>query len=109
MDVPAVTQSACIRVVIDGGVPSHIHRASSRRDRALGRLHDRDGELVEHVPGALLAVATLVSDPDEFYEGSPGSWAAFVALCTIAITVLLALGVAINRSVDRFRAQIAPP
>jgi hypothetical protein len=56
------------------------------------------------VPGALLAVATLVSDPDNFYEGSPSSWAAFVALCTIAITALLALGVGVNRSVRRLRA-----
>lgn len=61
--------------------------------------------LVAIVPGALVAVATLVSDPDDFYEGSPGSWAAFVALCTIAIAVLLALGVGVNRSVRRLRAH----
>jgi hypothetical protein len=59
--------------------------------------------LVPVVPGALLALGTLISDPDDFHEGSPGLWAAYVALWTVAIGALLALGVAINRSVGRFR------
>jgi hypothetical protein len=61
--------------------------------------------LVAIVPGAVLAVGSLISDPDDFYEGSPGAWAAFVALWTIAIAALMALGVAINRSVRRFRTH----
>jgi hypothetical protein len=49
------------------------------------------------VPGALLALGTLVTDPDEFHENSPASWAAYIALATLAIAVLLALGVALGR------------
>jgi hypothetical protein len=54
--------------------------------------------LVPIAPGALLALGTLVADPADFHEGSPGLWAAYVALWTVAIATLLALGVAINRS-----------
>jgi hypothetical protein len=64
--------------------------------------------LVPIVPRALLALGTLVSDPDDYYEGSPGLWAAFVALWTVGIAALLALGVAVNRSmarVARFRTR----
>jgi len=61
--------------------------------------------LVPIVPGALLALASLVSDPDDYYEGSPGDWAAFIALWAIAIAALLGLGVAINRSVARVRTR----
>jgi hypothetical protein len=57
--------------------------------------------LVPIVPGALLALGSLVSDPDEYYEGSPGLRAAYVALWTVAIAALLALGVAVNRFVAR--------
>ena len=61
--------------------------------------------LVPVVPGALLALGTFISDPDDFREGSPGLWAAYVALWAVAIGALLALGVAINRSVGRFRTR----
>jgi len=53
--------------------------------------------LVPIVPGALLALGTLIADPDEFHENSPASWAAYIALWTVAIAVLLALGVALSR------------
>jgi hypothetical protein len=53
--------------------------------------------LVPILPGALLAVATLVAGPEEFHENSPASWAAYIALWTVAIAVLLALGVALSR------------
>jgi hypothetical protein len=59
--------------------------------------------LVPIVPGALLALGSLVSDPEDFHEGSPGLWAAYVAIWTVAIAALLALGVAINRSAGRLR------
>ena len=59
--------------------------------------------LVPFVPGALLVLASLVADPDDYHEGSPGLWAAFVALWTGAIAALLGLGVAVNRSVSLFR------
>jgi hypothetical protein len=55
--------------------------------------------------GALLALGTLISDPDDFHEGSPGLWAASVALWTVAICALLVLGVAVSRLVGRFRAR----
>jgi hypothetical protein len=58
--------------------------------------------LVPVVPGALLALGTLVSDPDDYHEGSPALWAAYVALWTVGIAALLALGVAINRSAGLF-------
>jgi hypothetical protein len=50
------------------------------------------------VPGLLFALVTLVSDPDDFYEGSPGAWATAFAVVTVAIAALVALGVAIHRS-----------
>jgi len=43
--------------------------------------------LVPIVPGALLALGTLIADPDEFHENSPASWAAYIALWTVAIAV----------------------
>ena len=58
--------------------------------------------LVPVVPGALLALGTLVADSDDYHEGSPGFWAAYIALATVAIAALLALGVAINRSAGPF-------
>jgi hypothetical protein len=61
--------------------------------------------LVPAVVGALLALGTLISDPDDFHEGSPGLWAAYVAVWTIAIGALLAFGVAISRVVGRFRTR----
>ena len=50
-------------------------------------------------------LASLVSDPDYYYEDAPAQWAAYVALWTAAIAALLALGVAINRSAGRLRAH----
>jgi hypothetical protein len=61
--------------------------------------------LVPLVPGVLLAVGTLAADPDDYYEGSPALWAAYVALWTGAIDALLALGVAVNRSVAFVRTR----
>jgi hypothetical protein len=61
--------------------------------------------LVPIVVGALLALGTLISDPDDFHEGSPGLWAAYVALWTVAIGAVLAFGVAISRLVGRFRTR----
>jgi hypothetical protein len=60
---------------------------------------------VPAVVGAVLALGTLISDPDDFHEGSPGLWAAYVAVWTIAIGALLAFGVAISRVVGRFRTR----
>jgi hypothetical protein len=61
--------------------------------------------LVPIVVGALLAFGTLIRDPDAFHEGSPGLWAAYVALWTVAIGAVLAFGVAIGRLVGRFRTR----
>jgi hypothetical protein len=58
--------------------------------------------LVPIVPGALVALGTLVADPADFHEASPGLWAAYVALWTVAIAALLALGVAIHRTAAPF-------
>ena len=59
--------------------------------------------LVAVVPGAVVALVVLVSDPDDYYEGSPADWALVVALLAVAIAALLALGVAIHRSVGSLR------
>jgi hypothetical protein len=61
--------------------------------------------LVPIAPGAVIAIGTLVADPADFHEGSPGLWAAYVALWTITIAALLALGVAINRSAGILRTR----
>jgi hypothetical protein len=61
--------------------------------------------LVPVVPGVLLAIGTLVSDPDDFYEGSPGEWALVVVLLTAATATLLAIGVWLHRSARRLRAR----
>ena len=61
--------------------------------------------LVALVPGVLLVLASLVADPDDYYEGSPGLWAAYVALWTGAIAALLGLGVAVNRSAALLRTR----
>jgi hypothetical protein len=60
--------------------------------------------LVPIVLGTVLALASLVSDPDDYFEGSPGLWAAYVAVWTVAIAAILALGVGINRSAVRRRS-----
>jgi hypothetical protein len=59
--------------------------------------------LVAVVPGAVVALGVLVSDPDNYYEGSPGSYAAAVAMLAVVIAALLALGVAIHRSAGSLR------
>jgi hypothetical protein len=59
--------------------------------------------LVPVAPGVLLAIGTLVSDPDDFYEGSPGEWALVVVLLTAATGALLAIGVWLHRSARRLR------
>jgi hypothetical protein len=64
--------------------------------------------LVPIVPGALLAVGTLAADPEGFHENSPASWAAYIALWTVAIAVLLALGVALSRMSDLARTRRYP-
>jgi hypothetical protein len=61
--------------------------------------------LVPIVPGVLVAFGTLVSDPDDFYEGSPGEWALVVVFLTAATVALLAIGVWIHRSARRLRAR----
>jgi hypothetical protein len=61
--------------------------------------------LVPILPGVLLAIGTLVSDPDDFYEGSPGEWALVVVLLTAATATLLAIGVWLHRSARRLRAR----
>lgn len=61
--------------------------------------------LVPIVPGVLLAFGTLVSDPDDFYEGSPGEWALIVVFLTAATVALLAIGVWIHRSARRLRTR----
>ena len=61
--------------------------------------------LVPIVLGGLLALATLVSDPDSFHENSPELWALYIALWTVAIAAVLALGVAINRSAAHVRTR----
>ena len=61
--------------------------------------------LVPVVPGALLALGTLVADPDGFYEGSPELWAAYLALITVAFAALVAIGVALNRLTRRVRLR----
>ena len=49
----------------------------------------------------------LMSDPDDYYEGSPGMWAAAVALLTVASALLLALGVATAAIAKRGRRPSA--
>jgi hypothetical protein len=61
--------------------------------------------LVPIVPGVLLAVGTLLADPEGFQDNSPGFWAAYIAVATIAFVSLMALGVGINRSVASFRVR----
>ena len=61
--------------------------------------------LAPAVPGVLLAIGTLFSDPDDFYEGSPGFWALYVVLWAAAIAALLAIGVWLHRSARRLRAR----
>jgi hypothetical protein len=61
--------------------------------------------LVPIVPGVLLAIGTLVSDPDGFHDGSPGTWALYVAFLTAATPALLAIGVWLNRSARRLRTR----
>jgi hypothetical protein len=60
--------------------------------------------LVPVVPGVVLALATLVADPDDFYEGTPGSWALFVLIWMAGLVALVALGVAIHRTARRLLA-----
>jgi hypothetical protein len=60
--------------------------------------------LVPVVPGVLLAIGTLVSDPDDFYEGSPGEWALVVVCLTAGTVALLAIGVWLHGSARRLRA-----
>jgi Mg2+/citrate symporter len=57
------------------------------------------------VPGLLLALGTLVSDPDDFYEGTPAEWALVVVVLTVLIAALLAIGVLLNRSASRLWAR----
>ena len=73
---------------------------------ALGALVGRWWVLLAPVvPGVLLAVATLFSDPDDFHDGSPGTWALYFVFLTAAIAALLAIGVWLNRSARRLRAR----
>ena len=57
--------------------------------------------LVPLVAGTALALATLVSEPENFHENTPGLWAAYVMIWTLAISVLIAAGVALNRVIVR--------
>jgi len=50
------------------------------------------------VPGAVLALMTLVSRTEDS-DGTPSwLWAAYIALATVGVTALLAVGVAISRA-----------
>ena len=57
--------------------------------------------LVPLVAGTALALATLVSDPENFHENTPVLWAGYVMMWTLAISVLIAVGVALNRVIER--------
>jgi hypothetical protein len=55
--------------------------------------------------GIALAVATLLADPDAFHENSPGLWAAYVLMWTLAISGLVAMGVALSHLIARGRRR----
>jgi hypothetical protein len=61
--------------------------------------------LVPLAAGIALAVATLLADPDAFHENSPGLWAAYVLIWTLAISGLVAIGVALSHLIARGRRR----
>ena len=51
--------------------------------------------LVPLAAGGIVALATLISDPSNYSEGSPALWAAATLVGSIAILALMGLGVGV--------------